>query len=117
MLEGCLTAGLILAPGLACCILELRDMWRGRGHCACALLQLLLCPLTSSLAHLASIWQPRWRNRALLTKTMEGFLCAGPQLVRTLSVQVYCTKNRFLGAAAGALDARHADRPSAAGDG
>ena len=92
MMEGCLTAGLILAPGLACCVLELRDMWRGRGHCACALLQLCLCPLTSSLAHLASIWQPRWRPRALLTKTMEGFLCAGPQLVRERgqsTVQVY----------------------------
>ena len=66
-------------------------MWRGRGHCACALLQLLLCPLTSSLAHLASIWQPRWRNRALLTKTMEGFLCAGPQLVRKLRLVYKCT--------------------------
>ena len=70
-------------------------MWRGRGYCACALLQLLLCPLTSCLAHLASIWQPRWRKRAMLTKTMEGFLCAGPQLVRPLSVQVYCTKTGF----------------------
>ena len=32
------------------------------------------------------IFQPRWRARALLTKTMEGFLCAGPQLVLQLAL-------------------------------
>ena len=52
-----MTAVLILAPGLASCVLELRDMWRGRGHCLLALLQLCLCPLTSVLTHLYSIFQ------------------------------------------------------------
>ena len=70
-LEGCLTSLLILAPGLASCCLELRAMWRGHGHCGLALAQLGLCPLTSLLTHLYSIFNPRWRPRALLQKTME----------------------------------------------
>ena len=71
LLEGCLTSLLILAPGLASCCLELRAMWRGHGHCGLALAQLGLCPLTSLLTHLYSIFNPRWRPRALLQKTME----------------------------------------------
>jgi len=48
-LEGCLTGCLVLAPGVAMCLLELRDMWRGRGNCLLALGQLVFCPLTSLL--------------------------------------------------------------------
>lgn len=85
-LEGCLTGCLVLAPGVAMCLLELRDMWLGRGNCLLALGQLVFCPLTSLLTHLYSIFTPRWRERAMLQKTIEGFLCAGPQLVLQLAL-------------------------------
>merc|ERR1711953_285197 len=85
-LEGSLTAGLILAPGLASCCLELREMWRGRGSCLLAGLYLLLCPLWVLLTHLYSIFNPRWQSKALMLKSMEGFLCAGPQLVLQLAL-------------------------------
>ena len=85
-LEGGLTAGLVLAPGLASCCLELREMWRGRGNCLLAGLYLLLCPLWVLLTHLYSIFNPRWQSKALMLKSMEGFLCAGPQLVLQLAL-------------------------------
>ena len=85
-LEGALTAGLILAPGLASCCLELREMWRGRGSCLLAGLYLLLCPLWVLLTHLYSIFNPRWQSKALMLKSMEGFLCAAPQLVLQLAL-------------------------------
>ena len=85
-LEGSLTAGLILAPGLASCCLELREMWRGRGSCLLAGLYLLLCPLWVLLTHLYSIFNPRWQSKALMLKSMEGFLCAAPQLVLQLAL-------------------------------
>ena len=85
-LETALTAGLVLAPGLASCLLELREMWRGRGNCLLAGLYLLLCPLWVLLTHLYSIFNPRWQSKALMLKSMEGFLCAGPQLVLQLAL-------------------------------
>ena len=84
--EGSLTALLILAPGVGSCLLELRHMWRGHGNCGLALLYLLLCPLSALMTHLYSIFNPSWRNRAILLKTMEGFLCSGPQLVLQLAL-------------------------------
>ena len=85
-IEGCLTGGLILAPGLASCVLELRNMWRGHGNCGLAVLYLVLGPLAALMTHLYSIFNSRWQNRTILLKTMEGFLCAGPQLVLQLSL-------------------------------
>ena len=85
-LEGCLTAGLVLAPGLASCCLELREMWRGRGNCLLAGVFLLFCPLWVLLTHLYSIFNPRWQSKALMLKSMEGFLCAAPQLVLQLAL-------------------------------
>ena len=85
-LETALTAGLVLAPGLASCLLELREMWRGRGNCLLAGVYLLLCPIWVLLTHLYSIFNPRWQSKALMLKSMEGFLCAGPQLVLQLAL-------------------------------
>ena len=85
-LEGSLTAALILAPGLVSCCLELREMWRGRGNCLLAGVYLLLCPLWVLLTHLYSIFNPRWQSKALMLKSMEGFLCAAPQLVLQLAL-------------------------------
>jgi len=85
-LEGGLTAGLIMAPGLASCVLELQSMWRGRGNCLLAGLYLLLCPLWVLLTHLLSIFHTRGQSKALMLKTMEGFLCSGPQLVLQLAL-------------------------------
>ena len=61
-------------------------MWRGRGNCLLAGLYLLLCPLWVLLTHLYSIFNPRWQSKALMLKSMEGFLCAGPQLVLQLAL-------------------------------
>ena len=85
-LEGCLTASLIMAPGLASCLLELRNMWRGNGNCLLAIIYLFFCPLTALLTHLFSIFNPKWQQKSLLLKTSEGFLCAGPQLVLQLAL-------------------------------
>jgi len=85
-LEGCLTAFLILSPGLASCLLELRNMWRGHGNCLMAIIYLFFCPLTALLTHLFSIFNPKWQQKSLLLKTAEGFLCAGPQLVLQLAL-------------------------------
>ena len=68
------------------CFLELRDMWKGRGNCVLALGQLVFCPLTSLLTHLYSIFTPRWRERAMLQKTIEGFLCAGDKIEPSLTL-------------------------------
>ena len=85
-LEGSLTAALVLAPGLVSSCLELREMWRGRGNCLLAAVYLLLCPLWVLLTHLYSIFNPRWQSKALMLKSMEGFLCAAPQLVLQLAL-------------------------------
>jgi len=84
-LEGVLTAVLIVIPGLATCLLELRDMWRGKGNLMRAMVFLALCPLWALLTHLYSIFNKEWQGKALMLKTMEGFLCAAPQLVLQLS--------------------------------
>ena len=84
-LEGILTAVLIVIPGLAACILELRDMWRGKGNIMKAMVFLVMCPLWALLTHLFSIFNKEWQSKALMLKTMEGFLCAAPQLVLQLS--------------------------------
>ena len=81
-----MTASLILAPGVASCLLELRSMWRGDGNCLLATVYLVMCPITALVTHLYSIFTPRWQERAMLLKTMEGFLCAGPQLVLQLAL-------------------------------
>jgi len=44
-----------------------------------------MCPLWALLTHLYSIFNKEWRSKALMLKTMEGFLCAAPQLVLQLS--------------------------------
>merc|ERR1712012_303378 len=61
-------------------------MWRGRGNCLLAGVYLLLCPLWALLTHLYSIFNRRWQAKALMLKTMEGFLCSGPQLVLQLAL-------------------------------
>ena len=61
-------------------------MWRGRGNCVLAGLYLILCPLWVLLTHLVSIFHTRWQRKALMLKTMEGFLCSGPQLVLQLAL-------------------------------
>ena len=61
-------------------------MWRGRGNCVLAGVYLLLCPLWVLLTHLYSIFNPRWQSKALMLKSIEGFLCAGPQLVLQLAL-------------------------------
>ena len=61
-------------------------MWRGHGNCGLAILYLVLGPLAALLTHLYSIFNTRWQNRTILLKTMEGFLCAGPQLVLQLAL-------------------------------
>ena len=61
-------------------------MWRGRGNCLLAGVYLLLCPLWALLTHLYSIFNRRWQGKALMLKTMEGFLCSGPQLVLQLAL-------------------------------
>lgn len=83
--EGILTSVLILTPGIAAFLLELRDMWRGKGNLAKAIIFLVLCPIWAVLTHLYSIFNKEWQAKALMLKTMEGFLCAAPQLVLQLS--------------------------------
>jgi len=83
--EGFLTTFFILTPGIAAFLLELRDMWRGKGNLLRALVFLSLCPLWALLTHLYSIFNREWQGKALMLKTMEGFLCAAPQLVLQLS--------------------------------
>lgn len=84
-MEGFLTSFLILTPGIAAFLLELRDMWRGKGNIMKALVFLAMCPLWAMLTHLYSIFNKEWQGKALMLKTMEGFLCAAPQLVLQLS--------------------------------
>jgi len=84
-IEGILTGILIMTPGIAAFALELRDMWRGKGNLIRALVFLAMCPLWALLTHLYSIFNKEWRSKALMLKTMEGFLCAAPQLVLQLS--------------------------------
>eukprot|EP00092_Neocalanus_flemingeri_P030720 GFUD01033357.1.p1 GENE.GFUD01033357.1~~GFUD01033357.1.p1 ORF type:complete len:394 (-),score=94.77 GFUD01033357.1:124-1305(-) len=84
-LEGVLTALLIFTPGMAACMLELRDMWRGKGNILKAIVYLVMCPLWALLTHLYSVFNKQWQSKALMLKTMEGFLCAAPQLVLQLS--------------------------------
>ena len=84
-MEGILTSVLILTPGIAAFLLELRDMWRGKGNLAKAIIFLVLCPIWAVLTHLYSIFNKEWQAKALMLKTMEGFLCAAPQLVLQLS--------------------------------
>lgn len=84
-MEGVLTGLLILTPGIAACLLELRDMWRGKGNLPKAIVFLTFCPIWAFLTHLYSIFNKEWQAKALMLKTMEGFLCAAPQLVLQLS--------------------------------
>ena len=66
-------------------MLELKDMWNANGNLLRALLFLIMCPLWAVLTHLYSLFHTQWREKALMLKTMEGFLCSAPQLVLQLS--------------------------------
>jgi len=88
LLEGSLTIFFILLPGIAACLLELRDMWKGSGNLMRALTYLLFCPLWAVLTHIYAIHNKQWRTKALLLKTMEGFLCSSPQLILQLSLWI-----------------------------
>lgn len=84
--EGVLTAVIILLPGLVASTVELVCMWRGRGSALRAVGLLLLCPLWALLTHLYSLYWPQHRSRALLLKTVEGLVSAGPQLVLQIAL-------------------------------
>jgi len=97
-LIGSVTICFMLAPGLASFFLELRSMWRGRGNLLVALGYLFLCPLWAALLHLYSIYNGEYRAKAIFFKTMEGFMCAGPQLAFQLSMLMKGTLTSSTGA-------------------
>merc|ERR1719483_654112 len=66
--------------------MELSQMWRGEGNLPKALVYLIFGPLWALLTHLYSIHNSQWRSKALLLKTMEGFLCSSPQLILQMSL-------------------------------
>jgi len=85
-LAGCLTALLLLLPGVVACVLELKRAWREGGNPLKGLVLLLLCPLWALLTHVYALHSTQWRSRALLLKTVEGLVCAGPQLVLQMAL-------------------------------
>lgn len=97
-LIGSVTILLMLSPGLCSFLLELQSMWRGRGNLPTALGYLLFCPLWAALLHLYSIYNGEYRAKAVFFKTMEGFMCAGPQLAFQLSVLMKGTLTSSTGA-------------------
>lgn len=71
-----------MVPGLAAALLELR----GGGSLLWAALLIPLTPLWAATLLLLSLVSPRWRERALLLRASEAFLCAAPQLVLQISL-------------------------------
>jgi len=68
------------------CGLELKRAWREGGNPWKAFALLLLCPLWALITHLYALHSTQWRSRALLLKTVEGLVCAGPQLVLQMAL-------------------------------
>ncbi|XP_040568177.1 uncharacterized protein [Lepeophtheirus salmonis] len=80
------TLVLIFFPGAMIAYVELRGVCRGKGSVWKALAYLVLAPLWTIIIHLYSLCDERYVKKALLFKTVEGFLEAGPQLALQLSL-------------------------------